>query len=290
MAHEWPAAAPAPSLLGFIEDRKGRLVPKYPVEYLEPERYSILSSIPAESVTLLLSTDSTNNFLMERARHTSIHRSVCIAEHQTSGRGRRGRSWLSPLGRSLSISLGYEIARSGLRMEGLSLVAGMAVCKLLQRLGGTGCGLKWPNDILVDGKKICGILVEHQHLDGFNKYVVGVGINVGLTREEMGSIAQPVSNTLEVGVITDRTTLAASVTREIFYGLERLETYGFAAFREEFEKLHTLHGQPVRIHRGDGTFEEGVVQGIGGNGALIVAQKDETRSYVSGEISIRKKN
>jgi BirA family biotin operon repressor/biotin-[acetyl-CoA-carboxylase] ligase len=287
LASEWPSTGPSPARLGFSRDSEGQFRPEHPVDYLQPDEFCRLSAIPAESVTFLLSTDSTNSLMMERARRLPVHRAVCIAEHQQSGRGRRGRSWLSPFGRSLSISIGYEYQGNALRMQGISLVAGLAVCSVLRRLGGTGCELKWPNDVLVDGRKLCGILVEHQQVEGINKYVIGVGINIELTRDEMASVNQPVCNARQVGVLADRTTVAALVSREILDGLERLGTDGFSAFREPFEKMHALQGKVVSIHRGGDAQEEGVVHGIDSDGTLLVLHEDGLRRYVSGEISVR---
>ena len=125
--------------------------------------------------------DSTNSYLLREMRERDVHRSVCMAELQTSGKGRRGREWYSPYGQNLYLSLAYSFTSGVAAIEGLSLAVGVVISEALESLGVSGVRLKWPNDILVEDKKLGGILIELGG-DAVSNCVaiIGVGLNLSL--------------------------------------------------------------------------------------------------------------
>ncbi|PPD16019.1 MAG: biotin--[acetyl-CoA-carboxylase] ligase, partial [Methylotenera sp.] len=136
---------------------------------------------------------STNTYLMQQK---NVAHATCVAAHiQTSGRGRRGRTWVSQLGASLTFSLVWRFQCGAAALSGLSLAVGVALMRALQNLGVNQAQLKWPNDVLVEGKKLAGILIELQgDLDGPSTAVIGVGINLNLPKEVIEVISQPTTD------------------------------------------------------------------------------------------------
>jgi len=275
-----------PVFIGLTEVGEGRFALPANVSLLDD---AVLNNRMAQSdvrVSRCLTTGSTNLDLMDEGRHDSIHRRLHVAEHQGSGKGRRGKSWLSPLGRSLSMSIGHESTDSPNRLQGLSLVVGISVLGVLHRFGGKDCLLKWPNDVHCAGRKMCGILVEFQQVGGVGQYVIGIGINTGLTSEEMASIGQPVMNVLDAGVTVERTLLAAEVVDAVLKAVTVLQAQGFDSFRDQFDRHHSLQGKAVLVSTPYSKLE-GVVRGVAADGSLRVTNDSGVHQIIAGEVSVR---
>ncbi len=287
-SESWPLSDITPESIGLFRDASGFVRPSLPFDVIDRREFLEISGCPGTSLTVVLSTRSTNTDLMDEGRESNIHLRTHLAEHQIGGRGRRGRNWISPLGRSLSISVGYESSLSMQRLQGISLVAGVALCSVFRSEGGRNCRLKWPNDVLFDHKKVSGILVEHQNSKRVNRFVVGVGINTDLTDDEKSSVNQPVCNVTDAGVLISRTKLAALVVKELFASLATFERSGFGSFRDRYVSMHALHDRDVRVQLDQGAETLGVVRGIGDDGSLIVETPSGLQSFVSGEVSVRK--
>jgi len=211
---------------------------------------------------------------------------VVLAERQSAGRGRRGRQWVSPYAENLYFSQVIRIERAATQLQALSLVVGLAVLRTLQQLGVVNAGLKWPNDLLVDGRKIAGILLE---LSGdpadVCHVVMGIGINANM--RSVGGIEQGwTSIFLETGRQVDRNELAAVLAQQLDALLGEHREEGFARFQAEWESHHLWHGREVRLISGISEIV-GTVLGVAVDGALRLAVDGAERIFSGGELSLR---
>lgn len=232
------------------------------------------------------SIDSTNAQAMRLIESGGALPLLVLAERQTAGRGRRGRKWVSPFGENLYYSLAMRVDGGMRRLEGLSLLVGLAVVKMLREMGINGAGLKWPNDVLVGGRKLAGVLLE---LTGdpadVCHVVIGVGINVNMRASEEVDQAWT-SMLLEYGAVIDRNEIVARLNKELSAYLSAHREAGFGAFQAEWEANHLWQGRPVTLLAGSSAVE-GVVVGIDTVGALRLKVEDEIQSFSGGELSLR---
>lgn len=233
--------------------------------------------------------DSTNAQALRAVSQGIAQPSLILAERQDAGRGRRGRAWFSPYAANLYYSLIIPVHGGIRRLDGLSLMAGMAVVTCLRIHGIPDAMLKWPNDVVVRGHKIAGILlelvgdpVEQCHV------VLGIGINANMRTAE--GIDQPwTSLYLLTHKLADRTALAISLSQVLAEYLERLETIGFPGLRDEWEALHAWQGQAVDLISGT-QATQGIVLGVTEQGALRLEVEGAERHYSGGELSLRLHN
>ncbi len=232
--------------------------------------------------------DSTSSELARR-QDALPDLTVILAEGQHAGRGRRGRAWLSPPGLNLYLSCLKRFEQGFAGLSGLSLTVGVAVAQALEDVGAVGVGLKWPNDVLAEGRKLAGILVELSgEYQGPCVAIVGVGINVRLPETMREAIDQPAADLAGLcdGPPPDRNLVAARLVTRLRAGLRRFETHGFAAFAEDFARLDLLRGKALRLSGGKGDFE-GTGMGVDAQGALRVRTgKGEVR-VDSAEVTVR---
>lgn len=211
---------------------------------------------------------------------------VVLAEAQSMGRGRRGRQWVSPYGENLYFSQVVRIDRSATQLQALSLVVGLVVLRALRQLGVTGAGLKWPNDLLVAGKKIAGILLE---LNGdpadVCHVVIGIGINANMLVGD-GIDQAWTSMRRETGQLVDRNQLAAVLAEQLEQALSVHREQGFAAFHQEWESNHLWQGREVRLISGVHEVA-GTVLGVTVDGALRLVVDGGEQVYSGGELSLR---
>ncbi len=232
--------------------------------------------------------DSTNAVLMERAAHGLPHGSALACELQTAGRGRRGNAWIAPAGGALAFSLLWRMPRGGAALGGLSLAAGVACVRALERCGVRGATLKWPNDLVHAGRKLGGILVEATP-DGAGAAVVcGVGVNTRLPEAIRARIAQPVTDVAAIAPAPPtRSALLAALLGELAGSLERFALHGFAAFRDDWLLRHAHQGMQVRVTLADARAAEGRAVGVDEQGALLVETATRIERFHSGEVSLR---
>ena len=221
--------------------------------------------------------DSTNEYLV---RLRDIERRVCIAEQQTAGRGRRGRQWGAKKYGSVLMSMGWRV--SGKSWAGLSLVSGLAVLRALQHLGVKCAGLKWPNDVLVEDRKICGILVEMSA----GACVIGVGINVDLGACPDFATDRPWTDLKRLGMAIDRDQLAAAVLYYHGVMIQKCLDDGFSGFIADWNAAHVYQNKTVNVIQADRSFSA-VAKGVDGEGALIVEVEGKRIHLTSAEVSIR---
>ena len=233
--------------------------------------------------------DSTNHAL---AGYLSAAKSVdgvtCLAETQLSGRGRRGRSWVTTPYHNLMLSMAWRFPGGPAMVSGLSLAAGVAVRQAIVEYGAAGVGLKWPNDVLWNGRKLAGLLVDTQgEAAGPTQVILGVGVNGRISREDSERIDQPWVDMQTIsGETTDRNRLAALVIAQLTRMFRLFAEKGFAPFRDAWQNQHLYHGRRVRLLQGGREFF-GTVEGIDENGGLIVRHRKGLQLFHSGEISMR---
>lgn len=233
--------------------------------------------------------DSTNSYLLAGAGAGWPSGVVCLAEQQTAGRGRQGRSWLTPFGASLALSLLWRFDRPPSALGGLSLVTGLAVARALRDEGVPDVGLKWPNDVWWRERKLGGVLLESGGTVERFYIVAGIGLNVALAREASALIDQPWVDLQEIwpGAPVDRNALAASVIGSLIEAFSRFQDEGFAGFAEEWVRFDQVRGQGVRLHLPNGVVA-GIARGVDVTGALLLETPDgRTTPYLGGEISLR---
>mgnify|MGYP002759888614 CR=1 FL=1 len=209
---------------------------------------------------------------------------LVLAERQSAGRGRRGRAWSSPFAQNLYYSLVLRVDGGMRQLEGLSLVVGLAVRRALQEMG-VRAGLKWPNDVLVENRKIAGILLELVGDPADVCHVVlGVGINVNMQHAEIDQAWT--SLCLELGREINRNALAASLGDSLQDYLARHRAEGFGALQAEWESAHLWQGRAVSLVAGSSSIN-GVVLGIDHQGALRLSVDGIEKSFSGGELSLR---
>lgn len=214
----------------------------------------------------------------------------CLAEHQDDGRGRRGRRWLSPVARGLCLSLAARLERGGHELPTLSLVAGVAVVRALQAVEAGSALLKWPNDIILGGGKLGGILVDVAGEPGGPlQVVIGIGINVhgAPAAGDVASGLGPASLSAGPGKLRPlRNTLAAALIESVVASIAEFDAYGFPPFAEAWRQVDFLAGRAVDLEVA-GRHESGIARGIADDGTLLVECGGVQRRIVAGEVTLR---
>ncbi|VAX06804.1 Biotin operon repressor / Biotin--protein ligase [hydrothermal vent metagenome] len=265
----------------------------YPLDLLDTEK--IMQALPAKTLKHLhnlevqYSIDSTNAYLLRQAAAGASSGSVCMAEQQTAGRGRRGRHWVSPFGSNIYLSILWRYPLAPSELSGLSLAAGLAIMRALSNLGVTNVGLKWPNDILWQEQKLAGLLLEVKgESEGPSQVVLGVGLNTHLTHQQAKDISQPWVDLASIsrGNDIERNRLAAELIQQLINALDSFGQEGLLPLLDEWHHHDLYYGKQVKLRMGDLTIE-GVHAGVGKTGALLLSHGGSTRAYHAGEVSLR---
>lgn len=232
--------------------------------------------------------DSTNIYLMQQARRTIESGQVCLAEYQSSGKGRRGRQWVSPFASNIYLSILWRFNQAISALGGLSLVVGVAVIRALNRLGIADVGLKWPNDIFWQQKKLGGILIEIiGESEGPCCAVIGLGLNVRMSDKFTHAINQPWVDLEQIlgHSNTDRNALVAMLLNEIVMILNDFNPHSLKATLQEWRQYDCMREQVVTLFMHGQTIH-GVVQGINQDGLLLLmTQSGDLKAFASGELS-----
>ncbi|MGF6671776.1 bifunctional biotin--[acetyl-CoA-carboxylase] ligase/biotin operon repressor BirA [Pseudomonas monsensis] len=255
-----------------------------PLMLLDPLGMAGMS--PSWPVTVFDSIDSTNAQALRAIGQGQVAPFLIVAERQIAGRGRRGRKWVSPFAENLYYSLVLRIDGGMRQLEGLSLVVGLAVMQTLRKLGVADVGLKWPNDVLVDSKKIAGILLELVGDPADVCHVVlGIGINVNMqAADEVDQ--QWTSMRLESGKSFDRNALVVELSNQLQAYIQRHQVGGFSVLQAEWEENHLWQGRMVSLIAGVNQID-GVVLGIDNQGALRLKVNGMEKVFSGGELSLR---
>ncbi|MDY7562136.1 bifunctional biotin--[acetyl-CoA-carboxylase] ligase/biotin operon repressor BirA [Pseudomonas sp. 10B1] len=257
-----------------------------PISLLSQDKILGRGFSPEWPMLIFDSVDSTNAEAMRLISHGHQMPILVLAERQTAGRGRRGRTWVSPFAENIYYSLALRVEGGMRQLEGLSLLVGLAVLHVLREVGVKGAGLKWPNDILVGQRKLAGVLLE---LVGdpadICHVVVGVGINVNMqTAPEVDQGWTSVR--LETGALTDRNDLIARLNRSLEHYFDMHLKNGFTAVQADWEKNHLWQGRTVTLLTAANQID-GVVLGVDVRGALRLEVAGEEKIFSGGEISLR---
>jgi BirA family biotin operon repressor/biotin-[acetyl-CoA-carboxylase] ligase len=256
------------------------------IDQLAPQTKNLISAIDVH-----WSIESTNSHCHAYIKNNFTNGYVCLAEHQMNGRGRRGRKWVSPLAGNLYLSLVWRFTCGAETLEGFSLAVAIAVANALREdFSLQGVKLKWPNDILLDNKKIGGILIEIMgEAGGPCSVVVGIGINVSVSNVVENEIDQPwIDLNSALGRAISRNQLAASILNRLVSLLQIYERDGFSKFRKEWMKYDAFVCSNVIVQNGVDDFFEGVAHGISDSGELLVDSNGYLRAFKSGEVSLRR--
>lgn len=245
-----------------------------------------------QNFTLLQQVDSTNSYLLATPFGTGA--SVCLAEQQSAGRGRRGRTWVSPYGKNIYLSCTWTFESGVSALEGLSLAVGVALIKALEECGLSGLGLKWPNDVLWEGRKVAGILLEMTgDASGQCRVVVGIGMNVDMDVDSSSAIDQPWVNLQEIAAalsvnLVSRSVIVAKLLNHLLLLLEGYQAQSFSAWRDCWLQLDVFSGQEVSIFSG-ARESVGVARGVDESGALLLERDGVLERCCGGEISVRRR-
>ena len=263
-----------------------------PLELLFPAQ--IRSELTAESAPLLSGLevlpelDSTNEYLLQRARLGLASGYACFAEYQSAGRGRRGRNWVSPFGASIYFSVFRRFVVEPETLQGLSLAVGVGLAAALHSLGVEGVGLKWPNDLVCDARKLGGVLIElFGEPSGPWGAVVGIGVNVSLPRSCANEIDQPwvdLDSILEHPIARNR--IAGRLLHHLLLAIERFSEEGFAPFRREWDRRDVVRDRPV-ILSCERHVTHGRACGVDDTGALLLSVEGRIHRFITGDLSLR---
>jgi BirA family biotin operon repressor/biotin-[acetyl-CoA-carboxylase] ligase len=236
--------------------------------------------------------NSTNSYLVEKSQQTKKTGIVCFAEYQTAGRGRRGREWVSPFGSNIYLSVLCQFQQGPGAISGLSLAVGVAVIRALKDCGIEGVGLKWPNDIFWQEKKLAGILIEVSgETSGPCSAVIGLGLNFYIPKDKAKSITQDWVDLTQILIdhpINIRNKLAATLLNHLMPIITHFEQQTLESYLEEWREYDCMKGKGVQIFIGKQTFS-GTVKGIDDSGLLLLAdEQSKVKAFASGEVSFSK--
>ena len=243
---------------------------------------------PVLRLEVLDECHSTNTVLAERAKAGAAHGTVLVCEYQSAGRGRRGKSWISEIGGSVTLSVLWRFPHGAAKLAGLSLAVAVGVATALEKLGARGVAVKWPNDLFCGDGKLGGILIETTgDTSGPIAGIIGIGINTRLRPAARERIGRPAADFSANGpAMPSRTAVVAGVLSSVVFALELFSREGFAPFRQAWLDRHAWQGRRVVLSQADHRVAEGKVVGIAEDGALELASDQGTRRFHDGELSL----
>ena len=297
-AHIWRAITYLKSLKLEIYAVKGKGYKlASPIELLDKDKIqNKLNPKALETINLLqiLSvTPSTNDYVKEYQIRRLPEKTIVVAEAQTQGRGRLGRTWFSPFGANIYLSAYWKIHQN---LSGLSLVIGLAVAKSLEKLGMT-VRVKWPNDIYVEHKKMVGILIESEFKPGLNhqNIFMGIGLNVNLQAstygdtEEEKALKQSITDlTTVLGYTPSRNELIAELLNNVVDFLELFESRGFVYFLSMWKEYDYLMGKLISVIKPlPNQSMLGLAKGVSQRGELLLEEEGVLKAVCAGDIKVR---
>jgi BirA family transcriptional regulator, biotin operon repressor / biotin---[acetyl-CoA-carboxylase] ligase len=252
---------------------------------LRPETSALMQELDVREVI-----DSTNMEAQRRIELGGAAGYVCTAEQQTSGRGRRGRTWVSPFARNLYLSLVWEFTQGAAALEGMSLAVGVGVARALETCGIEGVQLKWPNDLLYQNAKLGGVLLEMLgDASGTCQVVVGVGLNVDMPADTARGIDQAWTDLAAISgdePTPGRNALLAALLNELLPLLAGFQGSGFGVWQQAWLERDAHAGKSVILHVGEDTMA-GTARGVDERGALLLETTVGVKAIYGGEISLR---
>lgn len=244
----------------------------------------------AISIKIFQALESTNTYLMSRPLRSGID--ACLAEYQHTGRGSRGRRWVSPFAANIALSIGWRFAETPPGIGSLPLAVGLACAAFLRDLGAEGIFVKWPNDLVIAGRKLGGILVEHRgEASGAGQVVVGIGLNVHMSALQGDSIDQPWTDLVQAlpggaSMPPSRNRVAAGLIDAMMGVRDGFQGEGFAPFLRRWLEFDAVRDCAVNVQAPTGVLE-GTARGVDVDGALLLDTSSGRRRVFSGEVSLR---
>ena len=258
-----------------------------------PLRQALTSEAEAliQYLTIYDCIDSTNRYLMQYSQASLSGAMVCFAEYQTAGKGRRGREWVSPFGHNIYLSIRWQFQQGAAAISGLSLAVGVAVIRALHDCGIENVGLKWPNDIYWQHKKLAGLLIEVSgEMNGACHAVIGLGLNLYMPAKTGEAITQDwidLQQILGESAHYLRHKLSACLLNHLLPLIATFEQQGLSAYIEAWRKYDCMQGQQVSLYLGNQIFE-GCIEGINDEGLLLLKQDTgQVKAFASGEVSFQ---
>jgi BirA family transcriptional regulator, biotin operon repressor / biotin---[acetyl-CoA-carboxylase] ligase len=259
---------------------------------------SEVATAQLSNLEIFRSIESTNKYAREKAECEPCSGSVILAEQQSAGRGRRGKTWVSPFAANIYLSIVWDFEQGAQALEGLSLAVGVAVKRALNAHGVDGVQLKWPNDIYIDGQKLGGILLEMiGDPAGHCSVIVGVGINLAMPADHGSNIDQEWTDIrtqmqakqpeMEENAHLSKNHITSSLISEIIILLSDFQAQGFSSYRDEWQAADAFYGLQAAIHTPKQSIA-GIVRGVDPNGALrLELDNGEIETFIGGELSLR---
>lgn len=236
------------------------------------------------SVTALTEADSTNSEALRQLESVEGDKFSVVASAQTAGRGRHGRSWMSESGAGLYFSHARKFSPATRELQALSLVTALATVEALNALGAADLRVKWPNDVLHQGRKLAGILLERRDRHGSVWIVFGIGINLQLTEAQRLAIGRPVCSLNELtATAVDPNVLAAGLIDRLDWSIGCYQREGFAPFLEQWNNLDNFRGTQVVLDQGSHKLS-GRSEGVDAAGRLLLSSAGKTQSLEFGEL------
>jgi BirA family biotin operon repressor/biotin-[acetyl-CoA-carboxylase] ligase len=237
------------------------------------------------------SIDSTNTTLLARANPANGTSQVLLAEYQTAGRGRRGRTWLAPPGGAICLSMSWTFGEVPQDLGALGLVIGVCALRALRAQGIDAVTLKWPNDLLIGERKLGGVLIDlRAESSGPACVVIGIGLNLTLGAALLAQIAAGGTAATDlasaVRPVPRRNALAAAFVNSCIGGLLEFEQHGLKPFIEDWRAADALRGRAVNVNAAEGVAR-GIARGIDLRGALIVETPQGVLRFISGDVTVR---
>ncbi len=245
---------------------------------------------------------STNEDLMARWRAGQLWEPIARkAITQTSGKGRLGRAWVSHAKQALTFSVAHPFKKNISELSGLSLACGLAVIKGISQASGIsqadlrkqGLGLKWPNDIFINDKKLAGMLLEGGQLDANQSTWIVIGVGINLTTDEalVNSIQRPIASLDQISQIEsmDADVLWLAILKELAEIIELFEQHSFAKFQDEWNSWDIYKNQSCAIIQNEKIHLEGLERGVDDQGHLLIESENKIQKVISGDVSLKAK-
>ena len=250
------------------------------------------------NLEIFKSIDSTNKYAREKAEAEPSSGIIVLAEQQAAGRGRRGKTWVSPFAANIYLSIVWDFEQGAQALEGLSLAVGVAVKRALNTHGLGSVQLKWPNDIYIEGQKLGGILLEIiGDPVGHCSVIIGVGINVAMPEDQATGIDQDWTDVktqmhlqqdgIEGTAHFSKNHIASALISEIVLLLSDFQSLGFSSYRDEWQTADAFYGKQAAITTPKQSIS-GIVRGVESNGALrLELDNGKIETFIGGELSLR---
>lgn len=262
-----------------------------PLELLSSEALREAGLNKDVPITLVFETASTNGDVKQQISQGVALPLMVATERQTHGRGRRGRQWESGIAKNITMSFAWRFEKGPSVVEGLSLAVGVAVARTIKKLGIPNPGLKWPNDVQIDGQKVCGILLEMVVDEDRCDVIIGIGLNVDMQEDVMSSVDQPWTDLASrLHSAPSRNQILADLTNELVAVCQIFEDgHGMKHYHSLWQAHDVLYNQAVTVSS-ISQQRTGVARGIDESGALLVEdEKGVITPLHGGEVSVRRR-